>query len=231
MVILTGDTHGMFDRIEDFCAEYDTTTEDIMIILGDAGINYWLDERDEELKARLSQLPITLFCIHGNHEERPEEVPGYDLTEWKGGQAYVQKEYPNLLFAEDGEIYEFNGKQAIAIGGAYSVDKFYRIAAGAPWFPTEQPDGHIKQRVENALKRADWRVDYVLSHTVPLSAMPRHAFLPTLNQSMVDNSTEKWLETIQQKLTYERWFAGHFHVTWSFDRIQILFEDYDALEY
>ena len=48
---------------------------------------------------------------------------------------------------------------------------------------------------------------------------------------MVDNSTEKWLETIQQKLTYERWFAGHFHVTWSFDRIQILFEDYDTLEY
>ena len=121
MVILTGDTHGMFDRIEDFCAEYDTTIEDIVIILGDAGINYWLDERDEELKARLSRLPITLFCIHGNHEERPEEVPGYDLTEWMGGQAYVQKEYPNLLFAEDGEIYEFNGKKAIAIGGAYSA--------------------------------------------------------------------------------------------------------------
>ena len=67
-------------------------------------------------------------------------MPGYDLTEWMGGQAYVQKEYPNLLFAEDGEIYEFNGKKAIAIGGAYSVDKFYRIATGAPWFPTEQPD-------------------------------------------------------------------------------------------
>ena len=39
MVILTGDTHGSFDRIEDFCVEYDTTTEDTMIILGDAGIN------------------------------------------------------------------------------------------------------------------------------------------------------------------------------------------------
>ena len=159
------------------------------------------------------------------------EVPGYDLTEWRGGQAWVQQEYPNLLFAEDGEIYEFDGKKAIAIGGAYSVDKFYRIAAGAPWFPTEQPDGYIKQRVEHTLERVDWRVDYVLSHTVPLSAMPRHAFLPTLNQSMVDNSTEKWLEKIQQKLTYERWFAGHFHVTYSLDRIRILFEDYDALKY
>ena len=52
-----------------------------MIIQGDAGINYWLDERGEELKAQLSRLPITLFCIHGNHEERPEEVSGYDLAE------------------------------------------------------------------------------------------------------------------------------------------------------
>ncbi len=77
-IYLTGDTHGEFDRIEDFCTEYDTTPEDVMVILGDAGINYWLDERDEELKTRLAQLPITLFCVHGNHEARPEELPGYE---------------------------------------------------------------------------------------------------------------------------------------------------------
>jgi len=39
-----------------------------MIILGDAGINYYLYERDYELKEQLAQLPITLFCVHGNHE-------------------------------------------------------------------------------------------------------------------------------------------------------------------
>ena len=31
MVILTGDTHGAYDRIEEFCEERDTTTEDIFI--------------------------------------------------------------------------------------------------------------------------------------------------------------------------------------------------------
>ena len=123
MVILTGDTHGEFDRIEQFCEEYETTENDVMVILGDAGINYWLDEQDEALKERLSQLPITLFCIHGNHEERPEEVPGYELVEWRGGFVWIQPEYPNLLFAKDGEIYQFDGKTVITIGGAYSVDK------------------------------------------------------------------------------------------------------------
>ena len=43
---ITGDTHRSFDRIEDFCYGYETTTEDVMIILGDAGINYWLDLSD-----------------------------------------------------------------------------------------------------------------------------------------------------------------------------------------
>lgn len=230
MVILTGDTHGEFDRIEQFCEEYETTENDVMVILGDAGINYWLDEQDEALKERLSQLPITLFCIHGNHEERPEEVSGYELVEWRGGFVWIQPEYPNLLFAKDGEIYQFDGKTVITIGGAYSVDKYYRLAVGAPWFGTEQPDERTKGQVMSALNRAGWKVDYVFSHTVPLSAIPRHALLPTMDQKMVDNSTEEWLEEIAQKLDYQGWFAGHFHITWSLDRIQILYEDYMELD-
>ena len=230
MVILTGDTHGEFDRIEQFCEEYETTENDVMVILGDAGINYWLDEQDEALKERLSQLPITLFCIHGNHEERPEEVPGYELVEWRGGFVWIQPEYPNLLFAKDGEIYQFDGKTVITIGGAYSVDKYYRLAVGAPWFCTEQPDERTKGQVMSALNRVGWKVDYVFSHTVPLSAIPRHALLPTVDQKMVDNSTEEWLEEIAQKLDYQGWFAGHFHITWSLDRIQILYEDYMELD-
>lgn len=78
---ITGDTHGDFRRIEQFCLENDTTVEDVMIILGDAGINYHLDSRDNELKEELSQLDITLFCIHGNHEARPWEAGDYDEIE------------------------------------------------------------------------------------------------------------------------------------------------------
>lgn len=226
---LTGDTHGEFDRIEDFCQEYGTTQEDVMVILGDAGINYWLDERDEALKEQLSRLPITLLCVHGNHEERPEEISGYEEQLWQGGMVLYQPEYPNLLFAQDGEVYDFDGKQAIVIGGAYSVDKYYRLANGAPWFATEQPDDAVKARVEEKLEQMGWRVDYVFSHTVPLSEIPRHALLPTIDQRTVDRSTEEWLEEIYQKLNCETWYAGHYHVTDSMGRVQLLFEDYDEL--
>ena len=49
MVYITGDTHGDFTRIEKFCHDFKTTKEDYLIILGDAGINYW-GESDKKLK-------------------------------------------------------------------------------------------------------------------------------------------------------------------------------------
>ena len=48
-----------------------TRRKDVLIILGDAGFNYYDDKRDDELKKEISQLSITLFCLHGNKENDP----------------------------------------------------------------------------------------------------------------------------------------------------------------
>lgn len=40
MIYLTSDTHGLFVRIESFCEKMNTTRDDLLIILGDAGINF-----------------------------------------------------------------------------------------------------------------------------------------------------------------------------------------------
>lgn len=227
---ITGDTHGDFSRIEQFCFENETSIEDVMIILGDAGINYYLDGRDRELKEELSALEVTLFCIHGNHEARPWEVADYEEIEWNGGIVYVEEQYPNILFAKDGEIYNFNGKSVIAIGGAYSVDKYYRLNNGLKWFDTEQPDEEIKTYVEQQLAREGWSIDIVLSHTVPIEAEPVWNFIPELDQSTVDKSTEKWLQTIYDNLDLrEGWYAGHYHCESEENGIRIMFEDYDEI--
>ena len=47
---ITGDCHGDFQKVEAFCRRMQTTIEDCMIILGDAGINYCMDHRDTERK-------------------------------------------------------------------------------------------------------------------------------------------------------------------------------------
>ena len=86
MIWLTGDTHGHFDRVEAFCREQQTTTDDILIILGDSGFNFGGGERDRFLKTRASQFPITIFSLHGNRENRPQNIPGYVEGSFHGGK-------------------------------------------------------------------------------------------------------------------------------------------------
>ncbi|MDO4809902.1 MAG: metallophosphoesterase [Eubacteriales bacterium] len=119
MIYITGDTHGDFSRIETFCRKMKTTTEDVLIILGDAGINYYGRDRDRLQKEEISRLPVTLFCIHGNHEQRPENIKGYHESGWHGGTVYKEDDFPTLLFAKDGEIYDIAGRKTVVIGGAY----------------------------------------------------------------------------------------------------------------
>lgn len=193
--------------------------------MGDVGVNYYLDANDDQLKEELSQLPITFFCIHGNHEERPYNISTYEEKQWRGGLVFYEEEYPNLLFAEDGEIYDFDGKKAIVIGGAYSVDKFYRLRNGLPWFDSEQPDERTKSIVEAKLAKENWKVDVVLTHTGPLKYLPTDEFLSSIDQETVDQSTEIWLDGIEENLDYEQWFFGHFHTDRLDGDIVILFNE------
>ena len=78
-IYIIGDTHGDMNRIVRFCERMETSKEDIMIILGDVGLNYYGDSRDRRNKEKVANLPITLFCIHGNHERRPTTIAEYKL--------------------------------------------------------------------------------------------------------------------------------------------------------
>lgn len=228
-IYITGDTHRDFYRIEDFCAENGTTKDDILIILGDACINYYLNRDDQAIKEWLETFPITLFMIQGNHEERASEIDTYEEVEWHGGIVYVEPEYPSLLFARDGDIFDFDGRSVIAIGGAYSIDKFDRLKSGEPWFPSEQPTDEIKDYVERQLDKVNWKVDIVLTHTVPHKYEPTYAYIPSVNQKEVDKTTEEWLDTIEDRLDYDEWYAGHFHTEMQEGPIRIMYEDYDEI--
>ena len=224
MYYITGDTHGDFTRIERFCERFHPTRDDVMIILGDAGFNYYGGKRDQRVKKRIAEMPITIFSIHGNHEMRPGKIPSYRLQQWRGGMVFVEDVYPNLLFAVDGEVFDMGGLQTIAIGGAYSVDKYYRLMNGWNWWPDEQPTPEMKKGIEKCLDYQHWKVDVVLSHTVPLKYEPVEVFLPQIDQSQVDKSTETWLDGIEDRLTYRHWYAGHYHTEKEIDRLTLLFE-------
>ena len=229
MTIITGDIHGNFARVWNQCEKLCTSRADIMVTLGEACLNFFGGERDAVMKRQLKNLPLTLLCVHGNHEMRPESVGSYEEMEWRGGIVSVEPALPHILFAKCGEIYELAGYRCLAIGGAYSVDKPQRLAHGRPWFADEQPSEEIKARVEQRLAAENWQVDVVLSHTCPLKYEPREVFLKGVDQSRVDKSTEIWLDSIEERLSYKEWYCGHYHVAKSIDRMRFMYENFRRL--
>ena len=106
-----------------------------IIILGDAGLNFWLCKRDDVLKKRLHEKypRLQLYCVRGNHEQRPELVDGMEEV-WDDeakGRILWQPKYPNIRYFRDGSVYEICGRRTLVLGGAYSVDKDYRLAKQA----------------------------------------------------------------------------------------------------
>ena len=227
MIYITGDKHGDFKEVLDFCHINKTTINDILIVLGDAGINYYVNEKDNILKNNLKEIPITFFCIHGNHEERPENIKTYKTKKWNNGVVYYEEEYPNILFAKDGEIYDFNNYKVLVIGGAYSVDKYFRLECGYNWYESEQPSEETKKYVLDILKKNNNKIDVILSHTCPYKYLPREMFISVIDQSTVDNSAEYFLDDIDNNTDYKYWYCGHYHTDKKIDKIRFMFNDID----
>ena len=227
MVYITGDKHSSYRNVYSFCEKHRTTIDDILIVLGDAGINFSLNYRDEWIKEELSELPITLFCIQGNHDKRPDDLDGYVEKKFHGGTVFVEEQYPNLIFAKDGEIYDFEYYKCLVVGGAYSVDKDYRLYMGYPWFEDEQPSEETKCRILNKLNKT--QIDLVFTHTCPRKYEPVEMFLDGVDQSTVDKSTEDFLNIVEEQLDYVKWFCGHWHTDKEVDNIIFMFHKIEKL--
>ena len=53
--------------------------------------------------------------------------------------------------------------------------------------------------------------DYVLTHTCPYNWRPTDLFMKSVDQSKVDNTTEKQLQYLASIIAWHNWYWGHFH--------------------
>lgn len=240
-IYIMGDIHGSFKPIRDLVSRNPQLKdhENTLILLGDFGANYFLNERDNQFKKQLGKYPFTYFAIRGNHEERPEILAekypfSWHVEDFWGQDVWVENDYPYIKYAmdyvaiyhipygidyitpekpEDDDIEMPLYYRALVIPGAYSVDKYYRLTQGWSWFPQEQLSESEKLAGKSLINVLDWKCDLVLSHTCPICYEPTDLFLSTVDQSMVDKSMERYLGEIEYKLDYKLWCFGHFHDT------------------
>ena len=224
---VTGDTHGqVLFRLSQINAGKYAASQTALIILGDAGINFYLNKTDMNLKRNIQNTGYTLYCVRGNHEERPENL-GY-IEHWYDenvkGYVMYEPDYPNIKYFEDGNAYEICGKSVLVIGGAYSVDKWYRLnrvgvtskldkdylnPRKTGWFPDEQLLDWEMTTIEK--EHFGKHYDVILTHTCPISWEPTDLFLSGLDQSSVDKTMELWLDKVKQNIDWSIWLFGHYH--------------------
>lgn len=209
---ITGDIHGNISRFK----TYPFPSESGLIILGDAGFNYHMNELDDALKTGAESLAVkkdfTFYCVRGNHEGRPAEVRGiihtYDPD--VNGYIYYESKFPHIRYFYDyGQIYTLGEYKVTTIGGAYSVDKYYRLMQGWNWHSNEQLSPEEMKKCTKYLLQKN--VDFVFSHTCPYSWRPVDLFLRGLDQSTVDSSMELWLDELKEKFDWGVWCFGHYH--------------------
>ncbi len=243
--LVTGDTHGDMSRLSNIDTKRYPPEETGVIILGDFGVNFFLNKTDRNKKRNLMNTGFRFYAVRGNHEQRPELIPGMESVQNSdvAGEVWREPEFPNISYFKDGGEYIIGGHSALVIGGTYSVDKWCRLMrAGrtedmdddyivryAGWFPREQL---TSDEMANIMVRcAGHEYDFILTHTCPLPWEPTDLFLGGVDQAQVDKSMEKWLDAVKDACRWKVWLFGHYHDDRLVrPRVEMLYRDMDDLK-
>jgi 3-oxoacid CoA-transferase subunit A len=244
--LIRGDTHGRFGWMDNGALTMYKPEETAIIILGDAGFNFFLNEQDDRLKKEVNDRGFRFYCVRGNHEARPQDVDGMKATfdAAVDGWVYLQEEYPNIRYFFDFGEYKIDKYHVAVIGGAYSVDKPWRLRrAGVTsrinpdyynpkvtgWFPNEQlTEAEMKDAYDMFVNKT---YDFVFSHTCPISWQPTDLFLSLVDQKAVDSSMEYWLEYIKNSIGWCVWCFGHYHADrLERPRVEMYYNDLEELQ-
>ena len=212
-IFITGDTHGDYDvgklYTRNFRIQSQLTKEDFLIIVGDFGACWYGDRRDDYRLNWYEQRNFTTLFLDGNHENH-KRLNAFPVEEWHGG--LIHRIRPSVIHLMRGQVYDISGKTFFAMGGAQSVDKWWRIE-GCSWWPEELPNEEEYKTATENLDRHNWKVDYVLTHccgnNITYQLLTHHP--------QTDKLTD-FLMYVDGRLEYRTWFFGHHHIDKMVDR-------------
>lgn len=227
-VFVTGDIHGDMLDLQDRVESAGAGENDLMILLGDCGFFFSCyyegsAYRDEARRKHAAKMPCTFLCIQGNHEQPFAQMDAEPVRIYEGDGYYRDGVY----FAANGTSFTIGGKRFLAVGGACSIDRQWRLDYGYPWWEREELS---QEEFDRILERTEGeRYDFILTHTAPYEDMPREAFIKIENAYTNQNSTERNLQRLKAQIEYQTWYAGHFHIDKIAGNIHFLYTMWERL--
>jgi len=217
-VLLAGDTHADIWHVQKLfeVAEADA---DVIVQLGDfgfwehtdAGVEYL--DHVEELAASFE---MGLLWLDGNHENhqwlrqqyQPARVPGCKRAGHEQDAPHEHLVNPDgtwpirdhIAYLPRGHRWTWQGVRFLAVGGAYSIDKKWRVP-GLSWWPEEElTDDDVRRACRGG------RTDVLLTHDAPLGAIP-----PGMRSIRASDANRQRVRQIVDHTRPVVQFHGHFH--------------------
>lgn len=230
-VIIAGDTHGNIEWLRRYLFPVAVTARaDKLVVLGDFGA--WEHTRAgveffDQADAAAARAGIPLYWLHGNHDKFSHTLAAYGTD--RDPEGFVRCR-DNLFYIPQGHAWRWLGTSLRAFGGAYSVDRAWRVQAeqdryrklvtearvrrvpvehipaqdGTLWFPEEEM---TDDEIEQLLLDDFGRKDIILSHDKPLSAKP------DWNRKEIPACVPNQIR-LERALRLHKpawWFHGHLH--------------------
>lgn len=191
-MIFVGDVHGQLDRFRrDMKRKRKEFPNETFVQVGDLGLGF--------PKSESPVLPQDCKFIRGNHDNPP-----------------VCREHPNYL--GDYGVTEIDGHKIFFLGGAWSIDRPYRVE-GVSWWPEEEL---MIVELNDALDLyIAEKPDIVVTHDGP-----QHATTWILNRFLLTSTNAGRMESPQVTRTGQAlyamfeehqpklWVFGHWHCSW-----------------
>lgn len=210
-IYFTGDTHGGIDtrklNTKNFPEGKSLSKRDYLVVTGDFGI--WNDKQSMNFLNWLDKTKtFTVLFVEGNHEDYTflKTFPLIDKFNNK-----VRKINDSVYQLLRGEIYNIEGYDFFAFGGARSIDKFSaRRQEGIDWFPEEESTYLEENNALTNLEKNGNKVDFIITHTCAKSTLDELSKLFGFYVEDYDNQS-KFFEELKNTIEYKGWLFGHFH--------------------
>lgn len=201
-VLVCGDWHGNLAHMKAAVRAAEVHGCQVLVQVGDLGI-LWPGEHvksfDLPLTEELAKRNITFVFADGNHDNHAL------LREFDPAPDGFVESLPGVWWAPRGHRWAWSGIKFAALGGAFSVDRSWRVEGTSVWAALEEPT------LEEADRLGDEPIDVLLTHDVP-TGVPFDWWMKLDGDVMgAAGATRTLLANVVEKLHPQIVFSGHHH--------------------
>lgn len=202
-ILVSGDWHGYPEASTAAAKEAERKNCQVIVQCGDFGFWPHTDpDYIEHVNKAMIKREMLLVWIDGNHENFDALLDG----EWEKTPRGFWKIASNILYAPRGLRWEWSEVKFLALGGAHSIDKMWRLSQGPIgmyWWPQET----ITQRdVYTAIEGGP--VDVMFSHDMPTGT---DIGIMLYKDHPEDDQNRMAVRTVVESVAPLRLYHGHYH--------------------